>query len=76
MAYNTVYATPRDLQQHFTYSCYLLSLEHADDFLAAVNNTTIDGKYFMTLKSGPIPMPEKGFLEVRIDFRITSITID
>lgn len=55
---------------------YLSSLEHADDFLAAVNNTTIDGKYFITLKSGPTPMPEKGFLEVRIDFRVTSITID
>lgn len=54
---------------------YLSSLDHAGDFLAVVNNTTIDGTYFMTLKSGPIPMPEQGFLGVRIDFTITSISI-
>ena len=54
---------------------YISDLEHSDDFLAAVNNTIIPGVGMLTRASGPSPMPEQGFLGIRIDFKVTSITI-
>ena len=53
---------------------YITSLSHSDDLLSAINDKDIPGVGILTRSDGPIPIPNIGFLGVRIDFSITTIS--
>lgn len=53
---------------------YLRALAFTDEFVAAINEQTIEGVGLMTRSDGPSPLPNIGVLGVRIDFTITTIS--
>lgn len=55
---------------------YIESLAHVDSFLKAVNNVAVTGVGMLTRIKGPTPVLDMSILGIRIDFNVTSITID
>lgn len=52
---------------------YIRALQHADDFVARLNDHTIPGLGQLTRSDGPTPIPDMGVLGIRIDFSIATI---
>jgi hypothetical protein len=53
---------------------YIKALQHADDFVAAINDATVSGLGLLTRADGPSPIPSMGVLGIRIDFSITTLS--
>lgn len=52
---------------------YIRALQHADDFVAQLNDHTVPGLGQLTRADGPNPIPNMGVLGIRIDFSIATI---